>query len=79
MTENGYSINAMQGKTLEDSDYANIRKIIFDINNAPIKWYLVERSNKNGEGNYTTYIKSLSDSGITINSTGVDLAGNPPT
>lgn len=37
MTENGYSINAMQGKTLEDSDYANIRKIIFDINNAPIK------------------------------------------
>lgn len=79
MTENGYSINAMQGKTLEDSDYANIRKIIFDINNAPIKQYLVERSNKNGEGNYTTYIKSLSDSGITINSTGVDLAGNPPT
>lgn len=77
MTENGYSINAMQGKTLEDSDYANIRKIIFDINNAPIKQYLVERSNKNGEGNYTTYIKSLSDSGITINSTGV--AGNPPT
>ena len=79
MTENGYSINAMQGKTLEDSDYANIRKIIFDINNAPIKQYLVERSNKNGEGNYITYIKSLSDSGITINSTGVDLAGNPPT
>lgn len=79
MTENGYSINAIQGKTLEDSDYANIRKIIFDINNAPIKQYLVERSNKNGEGNYTTYIKSLSDSGITINSTGVDLAGNPPT
>lgn len=79
MTENGYSINAMQGKTLEDSDYANIRKIIFDINNAPIKQYLVERSNKNGEGNYTTYIKSLSDSGITINSTGVDLAENPPT
>lgn len=79
MTENGYSINAMWGKTLEDSDYANIRKIIFDINNAPIKQYLVERSNKNGEGNYTTYIKSLSDSGITINSTGVDLAGNPPT
>lgn len=79
MTENGYSINAMQGKTLEDSDHANIRKIIFDINNAPIKQYLVERSNKNGEGNYTTYIKSLSDSGITINSTGVDLAGNPPT
>lgn len=79
MTENGYSINAMQGKTLEDSDYANIRKIIFDINNAPIKQYLVERSNKNGEGNYTTYIKSLSDSGIIINSTGVDLAGNPPT
>ena len=78
MTENGYSINAMQGKTLEDSDYANIRKIIFDINNAPIKQYLVERSNKNSEGNYTTYIKSLSDSGITINSTGVDLAGNPP-
>jgi hypothetical protein len=37
MTENGYSINAMWGKTLEDSDYANIRKIIFDINNAPIK------------------------------------------
>lgn len=79
MIENGYSINAMQGKTLEDSDYANIRKIIFDINNAPIKQYLVERSNKNGEGNYTTCIKSLSDSGITINSTGVDLAGNPPT
>ena len=79
MTENGYSINAMQGKALEDSDYANIRKIIFDINNAPIKQYLVERSNKNSEGNYTTYIKSLSDSGITINSTGVDLAGNPPT
>ena len=79
MTENGYSINAMQGKTLEDSDHANIRKIIFDINNAPIKQYLVERSNKNGEGNYTTYIKSLSDSGIIINSTGVDLAGNPPT
>lgn len=79
MTENGYSINAMQGKTLEDSDHANIRKIISDINNAPIKQYLVERSNKNGEGNYTTYIKSLSDSGITINSTGVDLAGNPPT
>lgn len=79
MTENGYSINAMQGKTLEDSDHANIRKIIFDINNAPIKQYLVERSNKNGEGNYTTYIKSLSDSGITINSTGVDLVGNPPT
>ena len=79
MTENGYSINAMQGKTLEDSDYANIRKIIFDINNAPIKQYLVERSNKNGEGNYTTDIKSLSDSGITINSTGADLAGNPPT
>lgn len=79
MTENGYSINAMWGKTLEDSDHANIRKIIFDINNAPIKQYLVERSNKNGEGNYITYIKSLSDSGITINSTGVDLAGNPPT
>lgn len=79
MTENGYSVNTMQGKTLEDSDYANIRKIIFDINNAPIKQYLVERSNKNGDGNYTTYIKSLSDSGITINSTGVDLAGNPPT
>lgn len=80
MTENGYSINAIQGKTLEDSDYANIREIIFKINNnTPIKQYLVERSNKNDDDTYTTYIKSLSDSGIIINSTGVDLAGNPPT
>lgn len=79
MTENGYSINAIQSKPLEDSDMENIRKIIFDINNAPIKQYLVERSNKNSDGNYTVYIKSLTDSGITINSTGVDIAGNPPT
>lgn len=79
MTENGYSINAMQGRTMEDADYEAIRKIIFDINNAPVKQYLIERSTKNNDGNYTAYIKSLTDSGITINSTGVDVQGNPPT
>ena len=40
---------------------------------------LIERSTKNNDGNYTAYIKSLTDSGITINSTGVDVQGNPPT
>lgn len=79
MTENGYSMNAIQNKPLEEADMENIKKIIFDINNAPVKQYLVERSNKNSDGNYTAYIKSLTDSGITINSTGVDVAGNPPT
>lgn len=79
MTENGYSINAMQGRTMEDADYEAIRKIIFDINNAPVKQYLIERSTKNNDSNYTAYIKSLTDSGITINSTGVDVQGNPPT
>lgn len=79
MIQEGYSINAIQGKKLNDEDYNNINKIISDINNAPIKQYLVERSNKNNDRTYTVYLKSLTDSGITINSTGTDIDGNPPT
>lgn len=79
MTENGYSQNNIANKSLQEEDINKINQIINDINNSPKKQFLVERSYKNDNGTYTAYIKSLTDSGIIINSTGTDINGNPPT
>nr|DAX08947.1 MAG TPA: hypothetical protein [Bacteriophage sp.] len=78
MTENGYSQNNIANKPLEE-DFNKIDQIINKINNSPKKQFLVERSYKNDNGTYTVYLKSLTDSGIIINSTGTDINGNPPT
>ena len=78
MTENGYSINTMQTKKPTEQDMVAINQIISNINNARNKQYLVERSNKDDRGYYTVYLKSLTDSGIVVNSSGVDINGNPP-
>ncbi len=79
MTENGYSQNNIANKPLEEADFIKINEIINRINNSPKKQFLVERSYKNDNGTYTVYLKSLTDSGIIINSTGTDISGNPPT
>lgn len=75
MVQEGYSISYLQNNEIPID---SINTIINKILKKETVQYLVERSTEIN-GKYETYIKSLSDSGITINSTGVDLNGKDPT
>lgn len=79
MVEKGYPITKLQQYTLSEDDFNKINTIIEDIKNSKIKQYLVERSIKIEDGKYTTYLKSLTDSGITVNSTGKGPSDIDPT
>lgn len=79
MVEKGYSVNKLQQYTLNDDDFNKINTIIKDIKERKTKQYLVERSIKIEDGKYTTYLKSLTDSGITVNSTGKGPSDMDPT
>lgn len=75
MVQEGFSINYLQNNEIPID---SINTIINNILEKETVQYLVERSTEI-KGKYITYIKSLSDSGITVNSTGTDLDGNNPT
>lgn len=84
MTEKGFTLeNIANTDEFVDNHKEDIDNVINAINNAPIKQYLVERSVKNtynNSGTYTIYIKGLTDAGMVINSTGLDVeTQRPPT